>query len=355
VTKKKRRRRPAPLRQPDAETTERSPASKRTPRTAVTGTGRARPTERPRRPRTAQERRAQAAEWVHPPVAMSAAKGLLAVGGSPVLLIGSFLAVLGLWLVFSAYGVALAVTPGFMAMLESLPPVHVLFLDLQAVFSGGAVSPIHGLLLAAGLLLVRAALSGFWIALLVDRFDPGLEGPSDVAPDGWRAQVSRAARRTWRSIGSLVGIEAGYFTLSMLTFFLLSYGLGQLPVIVWLVGGLYFLVFAPIVAVVEGAGSRPAAQLAIRAARLPGPRHMMTTTLYVALALIVSLFAPPSRVAAATPSIGVWLSVLFVTFLNMAALATFTYRWLAIRERVLAMASEPRSEPQQRRAPAPPR
>src|SRR5439155_15937350 len=188
----------------------------------------------------------QAAEWVHPPVAMSAARGLLAVGGSPVLLIGSFLAVLALWLVFSAYGVALAVTPGFMAMLASLPPVHVLFLDLQAVFSGGAVSPIHGLLLAAGLLLVRAALTGFWIALLVDRFGGPAEGLAEVAPDGWRAQVSRAARRTGRSIGSLVGIEAGYFSLSMLTFFLLSYGLGQLPVIVWLVGGLYFPVFAPI-------------------------------------------------------------------------------------------------------------
>ena len=80
---------------------------------------------------------------------------------------------------------------------------------------------------------------------------------------------------------------------------------------------------------------------------------MMATTLYVALALVVSLFAPPSRVAAATPSFGIWLSVLFVTFLNMAALATFTYRWLLIRERVLAMASEPRSASQQRRAPAP--
>jgi hypothetical protein len=348
MTKKKRRRRPPPLRQPEARPSGPAPAR---------ATRRDQAAVRPRRPRTPEERRAQAAQWVHPPVAITAAKGLGAVGGSPVLLIAPFLVVLALWLGFSAYGVALAVTPGFMGMLQSLPPVHVLLLDIQALYSGGTVSPARGVFFVAVLLLVRAALTGFWIALMVDRFRPRSESESSALPGpvgGWKTEVSRAAARTGRTFGALVGIEAGFFTVSMATSFLSVNGLGSLPVIIWLIGGLYFFVFTPIVAVVEGAGARAATELAIRAARMPGPRHMMATTVYVALALVVSLAAPPSRVAEATPSIVVWVFVLFVTFVNMAALATFTYRWLMIRDRVLAApAGRQRGDKQERPAPAP--
>ena len=167
MTKKRRRKRPAPLR--PAETS--APAAPPEPpagraRTALPRgerrpAPRTRATERPaptRRPRTAEERRAAAAQWVHPPVAVTAARGLWAVGESPVLVISSFLAALAMWLVFTAYGAHLARYPGLMAMLEALPPVHSLFLDISALVGGSTGSGMVALAFLAGLLAIRAAL-----------------------------------------------------------------------------------------------------------------------------------------------------------------------------------------------------
>ena len=64
----------------------------------------------------------------------------------------------------------------------------------------------------------------------------------------------------------------------------------------------------------------------------------------MALALVVSLFAPTSRVFEASPSITTWLFVLFVTFINMATLATFAYRWLVVRDAAVEAASQPRKK-----------
>jgi hypothetical protein len=111
-------------------------------------------------------------------------------------------------------------------------------------------------------------------------------------------------------------------------------------VIAALVGGVYFYVFTPVVIALEGVGLRDAARLSFRAARFPGPRHMVATFSYLVVALFVSVFVPPSRVAAATPDLNTWLFVLFMSFVHVSALATFTYRWLLIRERVLEVARE---------------
>jgi hypothetical protein len=143
-------------------------------------------------------------------------------------------------------------------------------------------------------------------------------------------------RRAAHSFGAVLGIEAGFYVLSMtIALIALRSSLGQIAVIAVLVGGLLFFMFAPIIAVAEDLGLGPAVRLSIKAARLPGPRHMLATVAYVAMTLTVSLFAPTSRVAAATPSITTWLFVLFVTFLHVTALATFAYRWLVVRDQVI--------------------
>jgi hypothetical protein len=292
-------------------------------------------------------------QWAHPPLAITVAQGLRIVGGSPVLLISSFLAVLGLWLAFTAVGVVLAAAPGFMGMLLSLPPAHNLVLDIGVLFAGGGSNPISGTILVAGLLVVRAALTGFWIALILERLqtDPA-EDPDAAtgAGTGWRGQVGRAIRRMVQCFGSLVGVEAGFFTLAI-GIVLLASGLGQLALIA-VIGGLYYLVFAPIAAVAEGVGLRAAFLLSFRAARLPGPRHLAATTSYVALTLVSSVFAPASRVAAATPSLAVWLFVLFATFLHMTALATFTSRWQFVRDRTFEALSGASGGKAERSAPA---
>jgi hypothetical protein len=58
---------------------------------------------------------------------------------------------------------------------------------------------------------------------------------------------------------------------------------------------------------------------------------MLLVVVYITLTLFVSVVTPGSRVAAATPSLGVWLFVLFVSFLHLSVLAAFVYRWLLLR------------------------
>ena len=67
-----------------------------------TGRPKAAPPPTRGRGRTVEERRALAAQWVHPPVAPSIARGLAVVGTSPQILISGFLAALVLWLGFVA-------------------------------------------------------------------------------------------------------------------------------------------------------------------------------------------------------------------------------------------------------------
>ena len=113
----------------------------------------------------------------------------------------------------------------------------------------------------------------------------------------------------------MVGLEGAYLALTLLAVSVAGSFLGELGVIAALVGGLYFLAFSAIAAVVEGASARVAARLSFRGARLPGPRHMLLTFSYLAVALFLSLVTPSSRVSQATPSFQVWAYVLFVNFL----------------------------------------
>src|SRR5262245_6255660 len=324
--RRKKRKRPGPLRSPE-------PAPSAEPQPAAVEKRASRPTARrpaTKRPQTAEERRAVAAQWAHPPLAASVARGLRVVGTDPVLLVSSFLAALVLWLVFSLYGTA--PSAGAMVLMTSLPPVHALLIDVGAVLTAGADNPVITLVFLVGLLLFRAALLSFWVAAIMDRLTgwPEFQGRSPRADEEESGgELARVVRSAWRSFVPMVGIQAGYYVLAMATAFVaVAFAIGQLALIGGLIGGLYFFVFAPMAAIGERVGPRGAAVLSIRAARLPGPRHLAAVAAFVALALVVSLFAPTSRVFEASPSITTWLFVLFVTFINMASLATFAYRWL---------------------------
>jgi hypothetical protein len=341
--RRKKKKRPGPLRSPE-------PAPSAEPQPAAGDTRSSRPPRRPasKRPQTAEERRAVAAGWAHPPLAASVARGLRVVGTDPMLLISSFVAALALWLVFSLYGTA--PSAGAMVLMTSLPPVHSLLIDVGAVLTAGADNPVITLAFLVGLLLFRAALLSFWVAAILDRLDtwPEFQGTGRAIQGddgGGQGDLARVVRSAMRSFVPMVGIQAGYYVLALATAFVaVAFAIGQLALIGGLIGGLYFFVFAPMAAIGERVGPRAAAVLSIRAARLPGPRHLAATAAFVALALVVSLFAPTSRVFEASPSITTWLFVLFVTFINMATLATFAYRWLVVRDATVEAANQAAKE-----------
>jgi len=262
---------------------------------------------------------------LQPPVAKSLARGMSVVGRSPLLLVITFLAALGLWLGFSGYGVIQSATPQAMVLLVSLPPLHTL-LDLNFLAGGRTVSAVQVVTSSAGLVMVRAALMCVWVSLIRESVQGGPE-PVDV-----RSSLRRAAR----SFVPMVGLEIAFLVLATASIFLVSSFLGSLGVILMLVAGLYFFSYAPVIAVVEEERTLRAAQLSIRAARVPGPQHLLFTTAYLALTLFVSVVVPGSRVAAATPSLAVWAYTLLVGFLHVSILAAFTYRWFLIRDHALA-------------------
>lgn len=296
---------------------------------------------RPRRGETAGTTRYSPGGPTHPPVGVSLARGLGAVGRSPALLGSAFAGALLLWMAFQAAGVVLAPAPGFMAQLEALPGLHS-FVDIQFVLaSGGGLTGSAAGIFAIGLLVLRGILLSFWTAVLLDAL-------GDPTSDDPRARLKASVRRAIRRTPIMVAVETGFLVLSLsslavvLSFFGAS--LGILAVLIALMGGLYFFVFVPIVLMAEDHGLRTSVRLALRAARLPGPRHLLLTLGYLTVSLLTLASIPSSAVTTATPSFAVWLYVLFASFLHLSVLGAYAYRWLVIRDAVLAAAGRPSGE-----------
>ena len=344
MTKKKKRKRPAPGSARHAST---PPGGTSTPGDGARTGKPARPVSPgpSRSPSTPADRRsartAMQAQWIHPPVASSVAKGMQAVGASPLLLGITFLSVLAIWLIFSAYGVVLGATPQAMVLVDALPPIHSI-IDIIFLAAGRTASQAMSFAFGTALVVLRSVLLCVVLALVLEVFGwthvPGGDDVENAAPpgtreDGRRAMRRRVIRRTVASLPAMIAVEVASFLVALVGLFIAGGFLGPLGVIVVLVGGLYFFVYTPVIAVVEGVGAREAARRSSRVARAPGPRHMLMTFSYLALTLFVSFTTPANRVSAATPSILVWGFVLLVSFIHLSMLAAIAYRWLLIRDR----------------------
>jgi len=264
-----------------------------------------------------------------PPIGASLAHGLDTVGSSPPLLVGSFLAVFVLWLLYSALGSLLVVSPGFISMILAVPPLSSL-LDLQFVVASTRLfDPTTTLLLAAVLVLLRAWFTAMLIGLVIARQRNDAAEPSG----GWRSSVRSAARvppRTLLAMSSLLIFLAAAWS------FLSSLGqiLGFIGALAAIVLEMFFLGLAPVVAVAEGQGMVATLRLGIRAGRLQGSQLLRLLGPYVFVSIIL-FEAPGLRFAHASPSVLDWGFALLVTFLHVSMLAVLAYRWQAIRTEVL--------------------
>jgi uncharacterized membrane protein (DUF485 family) len=102
------------------------------------------------------------------------------------------------------------------------------------------------------------------------------------------------------------------------------------------------MIFAPIAAVAEDARLRPALRAGFRAARAPGPRHLLIVFGYLVIAFFMVFLVPGGPATPATPPVVTWSYVFFVGFLHQAILAAFVYRWFAVREFALSEGAIPR-------------
>jgi hypothetical protein len=192
--------------------------------------------------------------------------------------------------------------------------------------------PLVTVVLGAALILVRAVLMAFWIAVSLE----GLRGEGD-----WRRAVSRARVPALRSLRTLLAVEAVFLAIVFVLPSVLGAALGFLGIIASIVFSMYFLVFAPVIAVTEHTGLRESMRLAFRAARARGSQHTLLVFLYVSAAIMLLLYGFGGIAKPATPSVPTWLYGLGFSALHVAVLATFSDRWLSLRDQVMAAATRP--------------
>lgn len=259
-------------------------------------------------------------ESPYPTLAVTLAQGLRTAGSSPEILAVAFLSLLATWGAFVLLGAEPA--PRTLSLLMSPAPVHV-FSDAPYALSTGSTA-LFSVLAIAGLAILRAVTFALLTLLIVQ-----------VLRDG-RASLRAAVAALPRTSLSFAGLYLIEFGLVVAAFQLLLAFLGQLAVLA-IVGALYFLVFAPIVAAAEGDGPRQALRRGLRAARLPGTRHISLVLAYFLVLFYSGAVAPFGALAPATPSFAVWCYALGATFIHISVLAAFAYRWLAVRDQVPAI------------------
>ncbi len=135
-----------------------------------------------------------------------------------------------------------------------------------------------------------------------------------------------------------------------LIFPILGPGLGFLGFVSALVGGLFFLGFAPTAAIREGRPVLETIRRSARAAMLPGGRQLVLCSLYFFLALPVAVgFAPGGREITANPTFAAWVFILLANVVHVAFMAAFAYRWViaepAVPEEPVRRRPPPRAAP----------
>jgi len=253
---------------------------------------------------------------VYPKLGETLAAGGRAVLASPALVVGSMLLGLVLW--FGLLAVGLGHVPLFFQNLLAIPPLSSMF-DLNAAFSALGLT-LGAALLALGLTAVRAVIT----SLVVERLDTD------------RVSVA-SVRRGIRSVPAFLGIFFAEVALIFFSQFLravLGTSIGGLAFFGALVGGVHFLVFAPIIVIRDGTSARAAMGQSIRAARLPGSRHVGMVLLYFTGAFLLPLLVPMSSAFTVNPSLAVWTSLLAVTLFHVVSLGGFAYRYGVIEDDV---------------------
>src|SRR5207248_96860 len=198
-------------------------------------------------------------------------RGMSTVGRSPRVLAVTLIGVLVLWLLTTAPGPVHFASPGVLGQIESLPPVHTL-LDIQFLATvARIVSPIAVGAIGAAVLVVHAVLAAFVVAFASSEL-------TTEAPDADHARA--ALGRLPSMLLPMLGLEVGFAVAVGVSTILLEQIFGAAGALLALVLVTYFLIYAPVVLVIERASVADAVQLAAKAPRVPGRSHLVLALFY---------------------------------------------------------------------------
>jgi hypothetical protein len=252
--------------------------------------------------------------------------GVVTVTTTPLLLAIPFLYVFLLWTILVLLG--LQVPPSGLVDAMGIPPISTVF-DFgvaQAIFGYAPSSLFLAFAIAVARAVVLAILTGLAIDVL----------------EGSRPSMYGLLRGI-RAIPTVVAVNFLIITATVFgtqLFVLLGPGLSLLGSLAVLIGGLYFLVFAPASAVREAKGIQESIRRSGRAARLrfPGGSHLIMVMVYFLVGLPLLLFAagrvPGGSDATANPSVAVWALVLVATFVHLVFLVAFFARFMGIEPEI---------------------
>lgn len=269
---------------------------------------------------------------VMPGITRSLGRGLLTVASTPALLAVAIVFPLLAWLALLAFG--FEGSPARLVDVLALPPISTYF-DLG---TGASLVGVGSAFLAytAVAIVIRGILFALLTGLIVDTLERG-------------RVTTYGLVRGARAIPTVLVVQVLSFSLIVagnIVFPILGPGIGFLAFVAALVGGLFFLGFAPAAAVRQGRPALESVRRSGRAAMLPGSKHLAFCALYFFIALpVVVGFAPGGSEITANPSLFAWIFILAVNVIHLAFMAALAYRW------IVAEPSVP-EEPVRRRQPA---
>ena len=252
-----------------------------------------------------------------PPLGQSIALGLRVVGGSPPILAVAFLSLLATWGAF--VGLGAAPDPRALAVLLPVPPVHVLG-DAGVAIPRSATA-FSSIAAVGSLAALRGVTYGLLCLLIV------------AALRGGTASIGDAVRSLPRVAVVFVGLYLVQFGLVVAGVQMLGLLLPEFAFL-GIAAGLYFLAFSVAVAATEGHGPGQAVRRGVRAARLPGPRHLSFVMAYFLVVLYSGTIAPFPVLGPSTPGVAAWSYALGFTYLHTSVLAALVWRWLGVRDQV---------------------
>lgn len=256
-----------------------------------------------------------------PPIGRSVARGFLAVASSPVLILTALAIPLVVWLGLLALG--FEGRPALLVDVLALPPIATYF-DLGTGESLLSLGPGF-LVFTAVALGIRSIVYGLLAGMIVESVEGG-------RVSSWGLLSGMTA------IPTVLAVNVLSFSLilgSNVILPVLGPGIGLLAAVAALVGGLFFLGFAPTAAVRQRRPVVETIRRSGRAAMLPGSRQLLFCALYffIALPVIVGLSPGGSQITA-NPTLSGWIFILAAGVMHLAFMAGLAYRWIVVEPSV---------------------
>ena len=258
-----------------------------------------------------------------PRIRTSITRGLATVLATPTLVVAVPLVLMADWLILLALGFQGPFT--ILGATFAIPPISTstdvslasnLFSAVGATGPAAALAPLAGI---TGFLVIHAAFQAIVTTVAVERMRTG-------SVSSWSV---RRGVHVWPVTIAVAVVNLGVLIVANFVQ-LLGGGIGFILAVALLVAGVYLFAFAPAISADEELSLPVTMSKAVRAARLPGSNNLALAVLYAVPSFALLLAPLPGSVIGVNPSVGAWAASIVINVLQMAAVAMFAFRYLAI-------------------------